>query len=390
MKQYKIFLAVLLVFSMVLSMVSCAGDPEETKTTVDIMGETEEEEPATEESAMPLEYFAIKELKNDIKLLGERTNYNSKDELVTEWSASGFEMKINVAEGGTDLRLGMHSSYVSYWVVFVDGEQWGSAVSIPKGTTKRLVAKGIPAGEHTIRVVKDSQIGNQRNNYTSVTSFEFAGSVMNMDTSDKELYLEFIGDGYMVGFGALGSEADSKDIAAETSVTSALPYLVAEKMDADYSVVARSEIGLLAESGPFAMGDLYMNQNGYRDLTVMYEPERVPDAIIIHLGMDDRAGDLAAGEFILQSEDFVNKIREVYGEDVPVIWMYNTYSHTFRAGEVKGLETRMGEGSGVYAFEAAYGNNGSGTKTTAKFPSAADHQKTVDLLVPYLQDLLGK
>ncbi len=390
MKQYKILLALLLVISMVLPMAACGNEPEEVTTTVEIMTE-EEEEPATEESAMPLDYFDMKDLKKDIKLLGERTEINAKGELLTEWSGSGFEMKINVKEGGTDLRLGMRSSYASYWVVFVDGEKWGDAVEIPKGATKRLVAKGIPAGEHTIRVIKDSQIGNLRNNYTSVTSFEFAGTAEKTDTSDKDLYLEFIGDGYMTGFGALGNEAESKNINAEISVTSALPYLVAEKMNADYSVVARSEIGILAESGPFAMGDLYLNQHGYKDLNSLYEPERTPDAIIIHLGMDDRTGDLADGQFIVEGENFIKKIREVYGVDVPVIWVYNTYSHTLRAAAIRGVAQKMGgEKANVYAFEAVYGNSGSGSKTSVRFPSAAEHQKSADLLVPFLQQILDK
>lgn len=389
MKQYKILLAVLLVISMVLPMVACS-EPEEVTTTVEIMTE-EEEEPATEESAMPLDYFDMKDLKEDIKLLGERTEINNKGELLVEWSGSGFEMKIDVKEGGTDLRLGMRASYVSYWVVFVDGEKWDDAVEIPKGVSKRLVAKSIPAGEHTIRVVKDSQIGNLRNNYTSVTSFEFAGTVEKTDTADKGLYLEFIGDGYMTGFGALGSEAESENINAEISVTSALPYLVAEKMNADYSVVARSEIGILAQSGPFCMNDLYFNQYGYKDLDSLYEPERTPDAIIIHLGMDDRVEELAAGPFIVEGENFIKKIRAVYGTDVPVIWMYNTYSHTSRAGEIRGIVQKMGgERANVYAFEAVYGNSGSGSKASVRFPSAAEHQKSADLLVPYLQEILGK
>lgn len=391
MKQYKIFLAALLVFSMVLSMVACSEPEEEPTTTVEIMTTVEEEEPATEESAMPLDFYSMKDLKKSINLLGERTAINNKGELLAEWSASGFEMKINVKEGGTDLRLGMKASYVSYWTVFVDGEKWGDgAVEIPKGVTKRLVAKGIPAGEHTIRVIKDSQIGNLRNNYTSVTSFEFAGTVGKVSTADKDLFLEFIGDGYMVGFGALGHEADSKLITEETSATAALPYLVAEEMNADYSVVARSEIGIVTEAGPFAMPELYLNQHGYSQLNTLYEPTRVPDAVIVHLGMDDRTGDLSEGEFIIQAENFVNQIRELYGEKVPVVWVYNTYSHTLRAGGIKGLQQRMGPDSGVYAFEAAYGNSGSGSKTSVRFPSAEEHQKTADLLVPFLKDILNK
>jgi len=390
MKQIKSLLAALLVFSMIFSMVACSEPEEVTTTTVEIMTE-EEEEPATEESAMPLDYFDMKDLKKEIKLLGERTEINAKGELLAEWSASGFEMKINVKEGGTDLRLSVRSSYASYWVVFVDGEKWGDAVEIPKGVTKRLVAKSIPAGEHTIRVLKDSQIGNLRNNYTSVTSFEFAGTTVKTDTSDKELFLEFIGDGYMTGFGALGSEAESKTINAEISATSALPYLVAEKLNADYSIVARSEIGILAEAGPFCMNDLFMNQHGYKDLNNLYEPERIPDAIVIHLGMDDRAGDLTTGNFIVEGEKFIKKIREFYGADVPVIWLYNTYSHTLRAADIRGVALRMGgERANVYAFEAAYGNSGSGSKTTVRFPSAAEHQKSADLLVPFLQQLLAK
>ncbi len=396
MKITRILLAALLVIATVLPFVSCAKAP-----LPEITAETEETATAEETveadegqaDVSNLNEFKMGEIKDSIKLLGERSGYNKDDELVAEWSGSGFEMRVNIAEGGSDLRLGFRCNYAARWKVYVDGEQFGERFSTATGNRKQIVATGIPAGEHTIAVVKDTQPATSRNNYNSILSVGFNGDFLDAP-ADKELYLEFIGDGYMVGFGALGngSSSSSSQILEETSVTASLPYLTAKAMDADYSIVAHSQIGLSTKAGAYNLPSLYDNRYAYRELETRYKPDRKPAAIVIHAGMDDTLTSLPMGDYIVACKNFTEDVRDYYkDQSIPVIWVYNTMYHTVRAGEIEALMKYMGGASAnVYALKLAYGANGSGSTETDRYPSAEDHQKSVDILVPYLKQLLGK
>ncbi len=397
MKLYRTLLAALLMFAMLLPLASCQKQPlpEETLVTQETTEEEKNETPGVEESAMPLTEYSIDDLEGSVKLLGERTGFSNGEELLVEWSGSGFEMNVDIGEEGTDLRIGFRSNYNAIWKVFVDGQLWGDRVTSKTGNRKQIVARGIPAGEHTIALVKDSEPGQNRNNYNSILTVAFNGELLEPN-GQKDLYLEFIGDGYMVGFGNLGSSAGATKtkIVEETSFTASLPYLTAQAMDADYSVVAHSQIGFKKVAGSFALPALYDNQYAYRQLDTTYDPERVPDAIVIHLGMDDTQSSLTAGDFIVTAKDFIETLRNDYynGAKVPVIWLYNTMYHTVRTGEIKALVQYMGgEASGVYALEMNYGASGGGTGDTDRYPSAEEHQKgTEEILVPFLKDLLNK
>lgn len=396
MKITRILLAVLLVIATVLPLASCAKKaplPEVTAETEETATEQPAETEAAQDEGVKLTEYKMGEIKDSIKLLGERSGYNKDDELVAEWSGSGFEMRVNVAEGGSDLRLGFRCNYASRWKVYVDGEQFGERFATSTGNRKQIVATGIPAGEHTITVVKDTQPATSRNNYNSVLSVGINGELLE-PPAEKELLLEFIGDGYLVGFGALGkgSSSSSSQILEETSVTASLPYLTAKAMDADYSIVAHSQIGFSKKAGAYNLPALYDNRYAYRELDTRYKPDRKPDAIVIHAGMDDTLTNLPMGDYIVACKNFTEDVRDYYKDQtIPVIWVYNTMYHTVRAGEIEALMKYMGGASAnVYALKLAYGANGSGSTETDRYPSAEDHQKSVDILVPYLKQLLGK
>ncbi len=391
MKIYRTLLAALLLVSMVLPLASCKSEPLPEMTTETV--ETVEETVAEELIASNMKEYKMGEIKDSIKVLGERTGYNKDDELIAEWSGSGFEMRVNIDEGGSDLRIGFRCNYAARWKVLVDGKQYGERVATSTGNKKVVVASAIPAGEHTIAIIKDTQPATSRNNYNSILSVSFNGEFLEAPAK-KDMYLEFIGDGYFVGFGALGkgSSSTASKIVEETSVTSSLPYLTAQALDADYSIVAHSQIGLATKAGGYAMPALYDNRYAYRELDVRYEPERKPDAIVIHLGMDDTLTTLPMGQFIVACKNFTEDVRDYYNDQkIPVVWVYNTLYHTVRAGEIEALMKYMGgEAANVYALKLSYGANGSGSTETGRYPSAEDHQKSVDILVPYLKQLLGK
>ncbi|MBR7165676.1 MAG: hypothetical protein IKD18_05290 [Clostridia bacterium] len=388
MKLTRLIIAGILLVATILPLASCGSslELEETAETVT----TEEVVETTPVVPVPtVKRYPIKELEGKLALIGERTGFAQNGLLPLEWVGSGFVLTVNAPEEGTEVKMNTRFNYESTLLVYVDGELYGDPITLGNGNKETVIAN-LTAGVHTVKVLKDTQQGTNRNNYNNIVALSFNGEVLESDQTKKDLYLEFIGDGYLTGFGSMGNTAGSAEISKECSFTVALPNLVSQAMDADYSVVAHSQIGLIATSGGFTLPTLYNNHNGYRDLEYFYTPTRVPDAIIIHAGNDDSTTKLILADFITQGEAFIQQIRSYYGEagkDIPVIWTYGTVYYTRRSSEIQAIALRN---DNVYALQLEYGQNGSGGKETVRYPNAADHQKSADILVPYLKNLLGK
>ena len=389
MKLWRICLALLLVIAMVLPTVACSSDI--SGGGLDDYGdETETKTEEVQEEKKPTEYGLYKN-ESKLKLLNERCGFTATGELATDWGGSGFEARILVDDTGTDLTLATRSSYTSYWKLYIDGEAAGSAIEIGSGRKTTVIATSVEPGEHTIRFVKESQIGTSTSGYNSITSLTFFGELLSADNEDKDLYIEFVGDGYFSGYGALGTVKGSKTIDQEISATSALPYLVAEAMDADYSLVACSAIGMATAVNKLTLPMIYAAQYGFRENeTLLYAPERTPDVIVLHVGIEDTLTDLAIGEFVRRGEEFINTLRSYYGEQVPVVLLYGARSLAQRVPETLAIVEKMGGAdAGVYALGLEYGNNGSsGSETQDRFPSYEDNQKNLQTVVDFLNELL--
>lgn len=386
MKRFRTLLALLLVFCFVLPLISCGETLPEITTEETETGEVAGDD--ENEASTPLTLYTTEDLEGKIKYLGERTGTNRSGDVALEWSGSGFAINAVIGPEGSDLRIGLRSNYSSRWQVLVDGEAFGNAVKSANGNRKIIFARGIPSGEHEIRVVKESQTGTNNNNYNNFISLEINGTLLD-PPEEKETFLEFIGDGYLVGYGANGKRATSPSINDETSFLASVSYLTSQALDADYSVVAHSGIGLATKAGAYVMDELYDHRFAYRDVDIAYKPTRTPNAIVIHLGMDDPLTSLTKGQFIVQAQEFIEHVRSYYNAKVPVVWLYNTMYHTVRAEEIRALPEVMGAGSEVYALECYYGNSGSG-QTKDRYPSAEEHQKTAEILIPFLQEIIEK
>lgn len=389
MKLWRICLALLLVLAMVLPTVACSSD---------ISGgglgeygeETETKKETVVEEKKPTE-FGLYKNESKLKLLNERCVFTATGELATDWGGSGFEARILVDDTGTDLTLSTRSSYTTYWKLYIDGEVAQASIEIGSGRKNTVIATGLEPGEHTIRFVKESQIGTSTSGYNSLLSLTFFGEMLSADTAEKDLYIEFIGDGYFSGYGALGNMKGSKTIDTEISSTSALPYLVAEEMDADYSLVACSSIGMATAINKLTLPMIYSAQYGFRENTEsLYTPDRTPDVIVLHVGIEDTLTDLAIGEFVRRGEDFIKLIRSYYGEDVPVVLLYGARSFAQRVPETLAIAEKMGgAAAGVYTLGLEYGANGSsGSDTQERFPSLEDNKKNLQTVVDFLNELL--
>ncbi|MBQ3865906.1 MAG: hypothetical protein II776_03310 [Clostridia bacterium] len=376
----------LLVLAMVLSAASCGGGNGLEVPTFEVATEETAEKPTTTTKRVyQMVDYSMADLADNIRILGERSHLTPEGYLTADWPCSGFEMVFETE--GTDLIINFDSSYQNYYKVLIDGVPTPSRFVASAKPEKKTVAKAMDPGTHVVRVIKDGQMSTTLGSYCNITGVTLDGTILKADNAERQLFLEFVGDSVWCGGGALGNSAQSANYNNETSASAAVPYLVSEALNADYNVTARGSIGVVTKAGDYNMGMLYPNRDGYRS-TEAYKPDRAPDAVIISLRSNDSKD--AAGDFVRGGKALIRQIRSIYGQNVKIVWTYGMFSRLHMYTELTMIQEQMGgEANGVYLLQLSYGQNGSGSGTDNRHPSAADHQRNADIMVPYLKTLLG-
>lgn len=323
--------------------------------------------------------YSMAGLWQEIKPIG-RVTAKSGGGMTVDWPGSGFEIRLN--GDGSPLTLSVRSDTAIYYVTSVDGGA-ETRVYMPKGTMDLTVA--VPAGEHLVRVVRDTGVSTSSN--TAFLSLSFGGTLA-AKPEDRPLLIEYIGDSICSGSGSLGKyQAGKAWTNADHSVTHAFSYLSAAALGADYSIVSRGGIGLLAAAGDHTMPEIYAKTCGYRSMTEDYDfaSARKPDLIILELGANDGKA-YPEDDYFKALADFVRLLREKWGEGIPIVWTGRSESHL---GSMESLiRVRKKTDQNLYAFFYVYGGSGSAALATqtSGHPSAAEQKAYADALVEFLKE----
>ncbi len=336
--------------------------------------------------------YQLAELLNggNIKPLG-RTQAGGAG-IRTDWSGTGFAAIMNVPEEG-ELTVGYVSSYETYWAVRVDGEEhWrGYAAANTSGGT---FACRLPAGKHTVEVIKETQISTSQSAYCDLTTVTVPADTVITRVGDQGLYLEFIGDSYACGDGALGVyEAGSTWASKDHSATNSFSFFTAQSLNADWSIVARGGIGLLGDnaqeassSSTLTMDQIYGLASGYRDISSGTAwSGRTPDVIVMELGANDGTSNMTAWTEKLQS--FITQV-QTQNPGVPIVFFAKNTVH------YKAVLDLIDEGTyaDLYATRFEFGGAGSAATATQKagHPSAQEHTYIARELVKFLKQTVLK
>jgi lysophospholipase L1-like esterase len=203
----------------------------------------------------------------------------------------------------------------------------------------------IPRGQHTVRLVKVT--GYTLAN-TTLQSMTLTGSVAETAPKAQELYVEYIGDSMFCGWGVVGSY-DGKYTSQDGAL--AIPYLVSEKLGADFSVVAVSGQG--AVFGSPNVENAYRYASYQRGMSSEFGFERKADAVVINLGTNDYSNptDAPADAFAAAYERILRYARQKHGEDCKIIAVYNVMNDTYSQQILKVLQALGGEEQGFYAVK---------------------------------------
>ena len=315
--------------------------------------------------------FALNESSAWVKKLDPRMEATA-DGIVCDWSAAGVEF---VATGKGDMTFSLSvttnlggGKEGCFFRAYVDGAAYLNGESayyeVKKGDAT-ITLKNLPEGTHTVRLVKVT--GYTLAN-TTLRSVSFDGTVAETAPAAKNLLLEFVGDSICCGWGVIG---DHKGAYSDQDATMAYPYLIAEAMGADLSVMALSGQGLTVGNPGILAGYKYASPN--RSMKAEYGFARKADYSILNVGTNDAFQNLSAADFEAKLKELIAVVREKNGADCRIVlvggMMKTEYNDT-----IKRVTRELGGAAEKYyvyiADQAAGGNH----------PTEAEHKEYAELL----------
>ena len=325
--------------------------------------------------------IALNKNTKGIKVHGVR-NLASDTTINVDWSASGIEF-VATCEG--DMTFTINSSAVSkstaacYFRAYVDGEPWNNG-SIPYYTVNgktNVVLKDIPKGTHTIKLLKVTGYNLALADISSVT---LTGYISEEAPADKDIYIEFIGDSITCAWGTLGHQSGNY---TDQDSTLSYAYLLAEALDADYSMTALSGKGLL-HSGNTTMNirDFYGYASKLKDAENEYDFPRQADLIVYNQGANDEKHGIDHAEYKKEFKKWVEFAKKANGEDCKILFVWNMHNTNLYKYTKEVFDELGGEAAGYYIYRAKRTQN----SAALYHPSVEEHAA----YVPGLKEICEK
>ncbi len=173
-----------------------------------------------------------------------------------------------------------------YFTGYIDGERLPIRYHVIAGENELVFSEEIE-GIHTFKLVRQTEWGTGD---IYMTDIKVDGSFLD-PPKEKELYIEFVGDSLVTGFGNLPNEPSDVTWGGAPvyqDATLAYPYLVGETLDADVSVCAIQGIGCCCGGWLFTMNDIYEVYPRVNEKDYHYCPQRTADIVVIHLLGNDK------------------------------------------------------------------------------------------------------
>ena len=358
-------------------MTACNGDPEETtETPADTtLAPEPTEAPETTEAPVVLteQTVALNKNTKGIKVLGVR-NLPSDTAINADWSASGIEFTAT-CEGDMTFAVETNDKG-AYFRAYVDGEPWKNGDSVYFEITGKgeIVLKGIPTGTHTIRVIK---VTGYTLALAAFTSVKLTGFIAEEAPKAKDLYVEFVGDSITCAWGTIGT-FDGKYTSQDATL--GYSYMLAEALDADYSLTALSGQGICCGTPGVPLGYRYACYG--KNSTTEYDFARKANLIVVNIGTNDETKGIAANEFKTAFKAWIEYAKEKNGADCKFLAVTNMKNGTYAAYITQIFEELGGEAAGYYMYKAKRSTN----QTASYHPSVEEHAA----YVPGLKEICEK
>lgn len=357
---------ILIVTILLVALVSCqeptVPTPEQTQgettgdtTPVQLPGQT----PIVQEN-----HYALTKDTDGVTVLGVR-HESVADGILCDWSGVGIELTVNHLGG--DIRFNLTASAPCMFRAYVDGNVWYFSESNPYCTVYQLgkiVLVDVPAGTHTIQIVKVTDISAQ----ATITSVDFNGSITASTSESAKTYIEFVGDRMAAGMQLAGTS--TAGAFATQDITLAYTGLLAENYGADYAMTVHADAALVA--GNTNISAIYSDG---------YDFARKADVVVIDLGANDMLQNVSATEFGTAYQAFLQLVKEKNGADCRIVCVYGIAGDTYNDAIFTAVEALGGEESGIFCVSLSVFANGT-------IPTAQEHRLYEFLLKNTLDQLL--
>lgn len=311
------------------------------------------------------------------------------------WPGVYFEGRFR----GTGVGIVLDDAYGDYDVA-VDGRTVATLVT-PGATTYRVT--GLSAGEHTVRVVKRSEVPWATSTFGGFVPVD--GSQVLSAPPPRDLQLELVGDSYTAGYGntSASRECTGDEVTRTTNADLSFGALTARALGADYQVNAFSGRGMVRNYAGGEPGTSYRTYEA-RALPFVDAPwDRPsswhPDAVVVGLGINDFSTPLNANEtwpttaalreaWVAAYHGYLDTLRERYGPDTYLV-VSATYVHT--GTDLPDLAQRVVDERNADGDDRVrswyYGNEGLDYGGCHWHPSVRDHEVIAARLTAFLRDL---
>ena len=272
----------------------------------------------------------------------------------------------------------------AYFTVYIDGVRQSGRYEAPVGEYTLCVAEFCELGEHTVRIVKQTE---SNYNLCTLRALCFDGELLSPPPK-KDKYIEFIGDSLSCGMGNLGKKGiPEPQTSLWEDVTQGYTYLSAEALCADYSIVSESGIGL-AGSWFDPLFDFYSAWSYKRDKSLKYDFARVPDLVAINLGTNDfyLNCDLkicSVEEVTQKTKELIAFVRASYGKDIPIVWVgrFMFLGERYINAIDKAIKDIGGQNAMIYRLDVPNSSGGA-----HGHPDITGHMKASDMLVAFIKE----
>lgn len=267
------------------------------------------------------------------------------------WSGSGFTFRFNGTSAKAFFLAGFEHDDISdkknnaYIGVFIDDNPYATArFPLEHKSNWYALAEGLPKGEHTVRVIKQTEVGNGR---AAVLKLSTDGNFSELP-EQKSLKIEFIGDSITCGYGNICSNESPEFVTREEDFSQTYAAVTSYLLKAEYSCIAASGNGFYHDYGCQThnlIPELYMYTDKMLDehIGMRAEPWNFAndkcDIVVIKLGQNDAqfcsGADLTVEErtealiqkrrsgFTEAAKRFLHKIAECR-PDTPIIFIYES------------------------------------------------------------------
>lgn len=317
MKKYKLsIISIMILLAVVLCLLSgCAFDGgNESSAPMPESDETVSHEDSQETIIKNRSYNITKDSQN-IRFIGRMQDVDGG--VFCDFTASGIEFK-GTFEGEIKLHLSCNAD--TYFSVYIDEVESADRYFANSGTEYITVATFETAETHTVKILKQTEA---QVSLSVLKSIEING-ILDEAPAKRDHLIEFIGDSITSGYGNLGDNS-TKDAGSAlwSDGTQAYAFLTAELLDADATIISCSGIGLDKGYTDFCEADFYLKQSYYRNADAEYTDNgNVPDLVVINLGTNDLNCGSGEQAFKQGASDLITDVRDFYGTDVKIVWVY--------------------------------------------------------------------